>query len=276
MSILSGVGVYFLMDSRITPVYYSSSQIYVITGSESESSLRASDGGLRDDFGYVFKGKDVIYSAQRSLGTSEDLAGYITVKTPPNSNVVEVICKNPDQLTAKKYVDAVVNSAVKNATLIPAQSMTVISEGTIDNTPVKPNFIKYTVALALAASFLWFMVELIIALIIMAFKDNDSEDDEADYYRNFIRNEAVLYAQNLPEQVKTDVEKKEIKKQSKKEEKERRMAEDFLSDYDDDDDFSEIEEDIMEIDVLSDIEEEHIKKKKKPKSSSAVIGRIPL
>lgn len=56
----------------------------------------------------------VISAAQKTAGTSEDIASYLTVKAVPDSNIIELICTNPDQSTAKTYVDAVAKKCIKN------------------------------------------------------------------------------------------------------------------------------------------------------------------
>ena len=128
--ILSVVGGYFYEDSTITPMYESVSKIYVVPGSDSEASIRAKDGGLNKDFMIIFSSNVVIEAAQRIAGTSEDISEYLTVTSPADSNIVELKVINPDQNTAKTYVDAIAKTAVKTTTIIPVESMQILSEGT--------------------------------------------------------------------------------------------------------------------------------------------------
>lgn len=273
LSILSGVGAYCWMNTHISPVYCSASQIYVITGVDSAASLRATDGGLKEDFSIVFKSADVITAAQKVAGTTEDLASYITVKTPADSNVIEVICENPDQLTAKKYVDAVVNSALKNSTIIPVEKMTILSAGTSTGESIKPNLYRYTVYLTAMAAFAWFFLELFLALTICAFKKKVDDDEEADYYRYFGSN-APRYEKGdkVPayEKIPQNVEKEVIVKTPKPD------LDEIKGDDDEEDDDLYIEEtDIMEVDILGDIESDSESDIKHETSSAEVIGRIP-
>lgn len=284
LSILSGVGGYFFLNNYyIAPVYESISTIYVVTGTNSGTSLVATDGGLKEDFSIIFKSSDVISSAQRTAGTTEDLASYITIRTPANSNVLEVVCRNPDQTTAKKYVDAVVTSALKSTSLIPVEKMSVISSGTSTGVAIRPNLLKYTVIFAVFASAAWFIIELFIGMMFCAFRKKEDDDDEADYYR--------YYGNELPENEngeKVPVKAKKNKKSKKEAALEAKTEEDTSNDKTGQVDAGKDEEDldleleldetdIIEVDILSDIEEE-------PKtedevinmgSSSAVIGRIP-
>ena len=88
--IVSGACGYFYEDQTLTTMYTSTTQLYVVPGEENEATVRAVNGGLKDDFIIVFKSNVVIQEAQRIAGTSEDIASYLTVSSPANSNIVEI------------------------------------------------------------------------------------------------------------------------------------------------------------------------------------------
>ena len=146
--IVSGACGYFYEDKTLTTMYTSTTQLYVVPGEENEATVRAVNGGLKDDFIIVFKSNVVIQEAQRIAGTSEDIASYLTVSSPANSNIVEITCTNPDQNTAKQYVDAVAKTALKTTSIIPVKSIQILSEGTSTNTPVKPDLYRNTLMIA--------------------------------------------------------------------------------------------------------------------------------
>ena len=139
VAILSGVGGYIYENNTMTPMYESVAKLYVVPGSQNEASIRAKNGGLNHDFMIIFSSKVVIESAQRLAGTSEDISEYLTVSSPADSNIVELKVVNPDQNTAKAYVDAVAKTAVKTTTIIPVESMQILSEGTSDGVATKPD-----------------------------------------------------------------------------------------------------------------------------------------
>lgn len=151
-------------------MYTSTTQLYVVPGEENEATVRAVNGGLKDDFIIVFKSNVVIQEAQRIAGTSEDIASYLTVSSPANSNIVEITCTNPDQNTAKQYVDAVAKTALKTTSIIPVKSIQILSEGTSTNTPVKPDLYRNTLMIAGACGAVCAVLEIIIVLILCAFK----------------------------------------------------------------------------------------------------------
>ena len=118
VAVLSGVGGYIYENNTIIPMYESVAKLYVVPGSQNEASIRAKNGGLNQDFTIIFSSKVVIESAQRIAGTSEDISEYLTVSSPADSNIVELKITNPDQNTAKTYVDAIAKTAVKTTTII--------------------------------------------------------------------------------------------------------------------------------------------------------------
>ena len=224
--ILSGVGGYFYEDSIITPMYESVSKIYVIPGSDSEASIRAKDGGLNKDFMIIFSSNVVIEAAQRIAGTSEDISEYLTVTSPADSNIVELKVVNPDQNTAKTYVDAIAKTAVKTTTIIPVESMQILSEGTSTGNASKPNLYRNTVIIAGMASAVCIFIELVVCLILCAFKKKeDHSDDEYEYEARFGR---YVY----PRQELIDSEQHRLPHNNTK----KTGTDDILAAFDDDDD----------------------------------------
>ena len=229
--ILSVVGGYFYEDSTITPMYESVSKIYVVPGSDSEASIRAKDGGLNKDFMIIFSSNVVIEAAQRIAGTSEDISEYLTVTSPADSNIVELKVINPDQNTAKTYVDAIAKTAVKTTTIIPVESMQILSEGTSTGNAFKPNLYRNTVIIAGMASAVCIFIELVVCLILCAFKKKeDHSDDEYEYEARFGR---YVY----PRQELIDSEQHRLPHDNTK----KAGTDDILAAFDDDDDDDNID-----------------------------------
>ena len=144
VSIIAGIGGYMYEKGQISPVYSSTAQLYVVPGEENEASIRASNGGLNNDFMIIFTSNVVISDAQKTLGTTEDISKYLTVSSPANSNIVELKCVNADQDTAKSYVDAIAQTAIKTTSIIPVKSIQILSEGTSTNEAIRPDLYKKT------------------------------------------------------------------------------------------------------------------------------------
>lgn len=202
VAILSGAAGYVYENKKIIPMYESTTQLYVVPGEENEASIRANNGGLKDDFTIIFKSSVVISAAQRIAGTSEDIAQYLTVSSPANSNIVEIKCVNPDQNTAKKYVDAVASTAIKTTSIIPVKSIQILSEGTSSGVSFKPDLYKNTGIIAGAACAVCLFIEIIVCLIISAFKSKEDDfNHEYEYERRFGR---MDYIDHKPQLIETD------------------------------------------------------------------------
>lgn len=263
-SIASGAVSYIWLNNNISPMYSSTAKIYVITGSDAEGSLRATDGGLKDDFAVVLKSESIIADAKRSCGTSEDIASYITINTPPNSNIVEVICTNPDQTTAKKYADAVARSACKVAKIIPVENMSVLVDGTSTGVSFKPELFRKAGLITLVGSAGCFTLELIVLLFICSFaKKKDDDDDEAEYnryYGNVVNYNDKSSVANPYYKANNETAATETQNVAK-------------SNYSNDEEDFLIDEDIIDEDDLLDEDQESTSNK--TKHSSEVIGKIP-
>lgn len=202
VAILSCAAGYVYENKKIIPMYESTTQLYVVPGEENEASIRANNGGLKDDFTIIFKSSVVISAAQRIAGTSEDIAQYLTVSSPANSNIVEIKCVNPDQNTAKKYVDAVASTAIKTTSIIPVKSIQILSEGTSSGVSFKPDLYKNTSIIAGTACAVCMFIEIIVCLIISAFKSKEDDfNHEYEYERRFGR---MDYIDHKPQLIETD------------------------------------------------------------------------
>lgn len=186
VTIISAAGGYIYENDAIAPMYTSTAQLYVIPGEENEATVRASNGGLNNDFMIVFTSSVVISEAQKAIGTSEDIASYLQVSSPANSNIVEITCTNPDQATAKAYVDAVAQTAVKTTSIIPVKSIQILTRGTTDHEAVKPGLFKNVLMITGVGAAACLLVELLVLLLMGAFKPaKDNSDDETEYERRF-------------------------------------------------------------------------------------------
>ena len=258
VAILSGVGGYMYENKMIYPMYESTTQLYVVPGEENEASIRANNGGLKEDFTIIFKSSVVISAAQRVAGTSEDIAQYLTVSSPANSNIVEIKCVNPDQNTAKKYVDAVATTAVKTTSIIPVKSIQILSEGTSTGVAFKPDLYRNTIIITAVASAVCLFIEIIVCLCISAFKSKDEDfNHEFEYERRFGN---VEYIDHKPDLIETSNDKKEkVLKHSNKKNKD----EDILINIEDEkpvyeaDDEEDLDEDILkDTDTIEEAEDE--------------------
>ena len=166
------------------------------------------------------------------------------MSSPANSNIVEITCTNPDQNTAKQYVDAVAKTALKTTSIIPVKSIQILSEGTSTNTPVKPDLYRNTLMIAGACGAVCAVLEIIIVLILCAFKKPEDHSDDEFEYEKYYGKYAALRApqpQQFIDDKKHEEEKREddnVKQshepQPQKKHSEPQEMKDILEDFDED------------------------------------------
>lgn len=262
VAVISGIAGYFYFDQTTIPMYSSTTKLYVTPGTDNEASLRARDGGLNDDFMIIFKSEVVISAAQTKAGTSENIAQYLTISSPADSNIIEITCTNPDKNTAKKYADAVASTAIKTTSIIPVEKIQILSEGTSDENAKKPDVVVNALKIMAAAVVAALCVEILVLLIMAAFRKKEEYDDELEYERKYGRFAQVNV--NTIENAKAEAA---VTKEQ----------EDILNTEDETTEVEEVKE-IEEIEGIKDIEEieevEVTEEPEKSKSSSKVFGRI--
>lgn len=230
VTVLGAVGGYFYADKVLTPMYSSETTLYVVVDENSEASLRSRDGGLNDDFAMIITGPGVISEAQRTAGTSESIDKYLQVITPANSNIIKIICTNPDANTAKTYVDAVARATVNTlGNTIPVKSVKILSAGTVSSKSYKPEQYTYTATIAGLAAAACLAIEILVLLCMSAFKrKEDNSDDESEYERRYGNVVYIPAGDNFPKSTRRDddlsnddheVEKETIKVVSKEPDK---------------------------------------------------------
>lgn len=265
VAVISGIAGYFYFDQTTIPMYSSTTKLYVTPGTDNEASLRARDGGLNDDFMIIFKSEVVISAAQTKAGTSENIAQYLTISSPADSNIIEITCTNPDKNTAKKYADAVASTAIKTTSIIPVEKIQILSEGTSDENAKKPDVVVNALKVMAAAVVAALCVEILVLLIMAAFRKKEEYDDELEYERKYGRFAQVNV--NTIENAKAEAA---VTKEQ----------EDILNTEDETPEVEEVKEieEIEEIEEIKDIEEieevEVTEEPEKSKSSSKVFGRI--
>ena len=181
VTLLGGICAFLYEYNTIRDEHISVAKLYVVPGEANEESLRAKDGGLKEDFAIVFKSEVVISAAKQLAGTSDDIEKYLTVRTVANSNIIELIVSNVDQGTAKRYADAFASTAIKTTSIIPAESIQILSEGTDNNKAYKPGLITKTALLTGLVAAITLVLELIVGLFYVSFRRIPDNDEYYDY-----------------------------------------------------------------------------------------------
>jgi capsular polysaccharide biosynthesis protein len=164
----------------VTPLYESTSQLYVLSKSTSITSLADIQMGsnLTNDYMVVVNGRPIIDKVIENLGLNETydtLVGKITLNNPTDSRILEITVKDPDPQRAKLIADemAEVSSAFISEKM-DQDPPSIIQYGYADDDKVSPSIRKNTMLGALVGAF------LAIAFVVVIFLLNDTIMDQED------------------------------------------------------------------------------------------------
>lgn len=155
----------------ITPLYESTSQLYVLSKSTSITSLADIQTGtsLTNDYMVVVGGRTVLDQVIENLGLEENYAqlkGKVTLNNPTNSRVLEITVTDPDVTRAKKIADEIATvSADYIAEKMNQDAPSVIQTGYVDGSKVSPNTLKNT-AIGAAIGFLLAAMIVVITYLL--------------------------------------------------------------------------------------------------------------
>lgn len=170
------VAVIALLISKflMTPMYESTSELYVLSKSTSITSLTDIQMGtnLTNDYIVVVTERTVLEQVIRNLSLSMDykaLGDEITVNNPSNSRILQITVKDANPELAKAIADELADvSAAFISEKMDQDPPSIISYGYQDGKPVSPSILKNTIIGAL----LGFV--LAAAVIVLAYMFNDT------------------------------------------------------------------------------------------------------
>ena len=170
------VAIIALLISKflMTPMYESTSELYVLSKSTSITSLTDIQMGtnLTNDYIVVVTERTVLEQVIRNLSLSmdyKDLGDEISVNNPSNSRILQITVKDANPELAKAIADELADvSAAFIAEKMDQDPPSIISYGYQDGKPVSPSIFKNTIIGAL----LGFV--LAAAVIVLAYMFNDT------------------------------------------------------------------------------------------------------
>lgn len=166
----------------LTPIYTSSTKLYILTKSTSITSLADIQLGtqLTQDYMVLIKSRPVVTNVIDNLGlnmTYEQLSELIDVSNPSNTRILEIKADYPDATVAKQIVDEFAKVSVSQiATIMDTKEPTIVEEGYASTQPSSPNTVKNTVIGGIIGAFL--AAGIIVLLHLMNDTIRDSEDIE--------------------------------------------------------------------------------------------------
>ncbi len=172
---------YFL----ITPIYVSTSSVYVMNRANTESTITYSDLNaatqLTKDYEEMIKSNAVLTEVISQVGldaTTGALSSIITVNYPVDTRFLEISVSHSDPLLARDISNAVAQvSAEKIVELMDVEKVNIVDEANLPTSPSSPSLTR-NVALAAMAGFV-----VICGIILVLYMLNDKIRTSADVER---------------------------------------------------------------------------------------------
>jgi len=206
----------------ITPIYTSTTKLYILTKSTSITSLADIQMGtqLTQDYMVLIKSRPVVEKVIENLEldmTYEQLSSIITVSNPSNTRILEIQADYPDSYVTKQIVDEFATVSVDRiAKIMDTEEPTIVEEGYASPNPSSPNTRRNTIIGGLLGAFL--AAGIVIVLHLMDDTIKNSEDIEK--YLGISTLGLIPIEANATKQ--TELDKKRRKKQRANAEKGKR------------------------------------------------------
>ncbi len=168
----------------VTPLYESTSELYVLSKSTSLTSITDLQVGtnLTSDYMEVISGRPVLEQVIENLDLKEDyrdLYGRVTLENPADSRIMKITVTDPDPKNAKAIADEIAEvSAAYISEKMDQDPPTIIQYGYADNDKVSPSVGKNTLIGALLGFF------LASAVVVAGYLLNDTITNPDDLEKN--------------------------------------------------------------------------------------------
>ncbi|MBE5963213.1 MAG: polysaccharide export protein [Lachnospiraceae bacterium] len=165
----------------LTPVYESTTKLYIVNKSQSLSSLSLSDlqlgSQLTKDYMVLVKSRPVTEAVIANLGldmTHEELTDIMSISNPTDTRILEITVEYPDAFVAKQIVDEIAQvSAARMAEIMDMKEPNIVEEGSIAKNPSSPNTLKNTVIGGMLGMFAVIAILTVMYLMDDTIKDTD-------------------------------------------------------------------------------------------------------
>jgi len=170
--------------TMITPLYQSSSMLYILSQSTSITSLADIQLGtqLTKDYAVLIKSRPVVNEVIKNLDlniTYEEFIDMLSIDTPADTRVISMTILHSDPEMAKEIADELANvSAKRMAVIMKTEEPSVVEEGTVAESPSTPNMMKNCAMAGLGG----IMVVSLIILLLYFLNDSIKTVDDVERY----------------------------------------------------------------------------------------------
>lgn len=182
MALLAFVGTKLF----ITPIYASTTKIYVLSRQDSSTTATYSDlqagTQLTKDYMELVKSSPVLEQVIAVLNLDmepETLADMIDVETPTDTRVLRIIVRNEDPKLAKEIADVVRESvSIKITEIMDADAVNTVEEGNLPTSPESPN-LKMNLAIG---GILGVFLALAVVILIYMLDDTVKKPEDVEQH----------------------------------------------------------------------------------------------
>lgn len=178
--IIGAVAAFGCTKFLMTPMYSSSSMIYILTKTTSVTSLADIQMGekLTVDFETLAKSRPVVEAVIKELDLNyvyDDVVEMIETSNPENTRILKITVEHEDPKVAKDIANAMaVTTAERVAKVMDTDKPNIVEEAVVANQPSSPSVLKNTAIGAMLGAM------LAAALILVRFLKNDTIQTEED------------------------------------------------------------------------------------------------
>lgn len=179
--ILTATTAGLISNFLLTPIYTSTTKLYILNKSTSITSLALQDlqlgAQLTQDYMVLVKSRPVVSQVIENLELNmkyEEMVNLISISNPTNTRILELTAEYPDPYLAKRIVDefaAVSTSRI--AKIMDTSEPTVVEEGFMQTNPSSPNVKKNIVIGGFIGVFLAAGIIVVLYLLDDTIKDSD-------------------------------------------------------------------------------------------------------
>lgn len=151
VAILAAVLAYCISAFMMTPVYESTSALYVVAKNSENTSLSDLQIGsnLTNDYMNVIVGRQVLETVIDNVGLDEKYGSVydrVKLKNPTSSRIINITVSDTDPLRAKQTADEIATVSAKFITdMMKQEPPSIIEYGAVAERPVSPSVVKNTV-----------------------------------------------------------------------------------------------------------------------------------
>lgn len=206
-AVIFAIGAGLFTNYMITPMYSSTSRIYVLTN---ETVLSYADlqigNSLTSDYIEMIQSRTVVETVINNLNmqdelTYEELCSCISVHNPSDTRILYLTVTYDDARIAKELVDELATVSIERISLImDTKAPNIFEKGWVNNNPVSPNTKKIVVLAGMFGCVL--AAAIIVILHLMDDTIHSSEDIEKYLKLNTLA--AIPISEGSEEQIRKD------------------------------------------------------------------------